>query len=613
MMNFFYIFVFQLCFMNVFSQNWYITPTSFPGINKLSTYSIEDLITDSTVNPSQSIIYVATYYKGIIALSLINTSILLEFSPLSSFNTTGHPILIQSLGDEYILIVSNINDGQLIEIYDVRNASSCLTSSSDVLNSSDIRDLVVSKDYNYIYGVDYQYSLFILNITNKSQIIWSYKNENLTNMRTTNIVVTNDGNLLYFFIIELNENVIRIVNITNLANVTYVNPLFYGWINFAIIGLTISSTDVIAATACAYGTNDFFLIKSGIPTMIDNSAYYSFGTCDYETPQAFASIDSNYIVGGLTGTQIWNFFYYPEWQETDVLPVYRWNTPSSNIHVLSNNYIIQENGQSGELSSLVLKTMVPPFTILSRYMYFSEDYLNVYLPKIPGGPIWTNGMNLLMSWNHINCVLQINPTTLFIGIKKYGTDSPSAFLCSFKIHRPSFSGDSLDYVNGQNYYIDLNNLTLSSNGYYDNVNDIVYAFLDNSGTYLFIYSNEDINGFCSLSIYDAKQTKELVVLKRIPFSFGYMDNLDSVSMTQLGKILYWIPYGTFSIQNCIQSLNFSNITNANIPTKVCINRSGHVQTGLASCTLGNDSYLFYKFSSDPFLHVAIVFLHNFGI
>ena len=609
-----FLFVLQLFFTTITYQQ-YITPTSYPGYVKLSTYSIGDLITDSTINPSETIIYVATYYKGITAFSLDHLSIFNEFTPLYSFKTTGHPILIESLGDEYIFVVSNTTNGQLIELYKVTDSSEYLKTLSNVLNSSDIRDVVVSKDHNYIYGVDYQSGFFSINVTDKSQIIWNYKNENWTNMQSTNIVLTNNGSFVYFFTYkDLLDNDLIIVNITNLKNITYANSRFQGSFSYPITGLIISSSDIITVMLCTAGFNDFLMIDYfGNSMMTSNTNYQNnqyFKICHFESQQAFASIGDNYIVSGLTSTQILNTTISKELNFAQILPIYSWNPSSTKIHVLSNSYIIQENGLYGELYFLLSQTTVPSLTILNRYMYVSSEINSLILPGIPGSPIWQTFFGDL-GWNSISCVLKINPTTLFIGLKMSSfmiPNQPSAFLCNFTIQSPTINVDSRYFINGQNYYIDLNNLMLSSNGYYDTLNMLTYyAFLDISGKYLFTYSTSGGYALWHLNIYDAKQTETLVLLQRLDNILGAGDDITSVSMTQLGEVLYYIPFGTITVRNCIQSLNFSNITNATIvPTEICVNQIRPLQTGLAACTLNNTLYIFYKFSSDPYLHVGLV-------
>ena len=66
---------------------------------------------------------------------------------------------------------------------------------------------------------------------------------------------------------------------------------------------------------------------------------------------------------------IWNGLYqfYAE-----TLPDYNWGPAASNIHVLSDSYIIQEDAKSGLLYSLGLTPIKPPMVILNRSSYISN-------------------------------------------------------------------------------------------------------------------------------------------------------------------------------------------------------------------------------------------------
>ena len=262
-MNFLFSLFLLKSLLGVLSQNIVQTPTSFPGFRQLSSYSIGEYIKDSNLNPSKDILYLASFYGGVIVLSIQNISSIIQFSELYRFKTAGHPLFIKSIDEENILVLSNTTNGQIIEVYGVTN-SSAYHKASYALNQSDIRDMIVSNDSNYIYGVDYQYSLFILDITNRSKVKWIYQC-NKTNMHSTHIVRSNNGTFVYYFVLFPNPyykdslvSGIQIVNVSNPRNISFVpHLLHYNIWNIAISGLTISESDFGIMAVCTTNYYDY--------------------------------------------------------------------------------------------------------------------------------------------------------------------------------------------------------------------------------------------------------------------------------------------------------------------------------------------------------------------
>ena len=363
------------------------TPITIEGFRKLSSYPVGEFIKDSCLNPSKDILYVATYYTGVIVLSIQNISSIIKFSELYRFTTSGSPLFIRSLDQTHISVVSNLTNGQIIEVYEVMNSSADLTGSSDVLNGSDIRDLIISKDSNYIYGVDYVYSLFIFDVTNRSNVEWVYKcNRSTLNLHSTNLVQSNNGTVVYYFILYpdppdavYNRKAgIQMVNVSNPRNLTFYDYiLHYDMFNVPINAMMMSETDFGMVAVCERNYDLYYIWDYDLyENMEDNFYTEGVSFCQPQTTQKMVIWKGNdYFLSVEKRTQVnLNIIKYGlNWNHV----TFSWSPSFTNIHVLSETYIIQEDGNSGTFYSLGLTNFKPPLTIIDTTMYLSN-----YSPKL---------------------------------------------------------------------------------------------------------------------------------------------------------------------------------------------------------------------------------------
>ena len=129
-----------------------IFQASYVGFDLVGSISVDDLIYDSTVNPSQTFLLATTKSKGIIVFSY-SMNPFPQLSELYAFNSFGAPILIRALDDNFACIISNMSNSmssQIMEIFSYHTNSSTRIAFLNFSSSSNIVDLVISGDSQLI-------------------------------------------------------------------------------------------------------------------------------------------------------------------------------------------------------------------------------------------------------------------------------------------------------------------------------------------------------------------------------------------------------------------------------------------------------------------------------
>ena len=598
-MNFFIFLLFQWSLMTFVSSQLYGWPDDNFGLTVVDSFSIEDSFTDSSVDSSEAFLVATTKKQEVMIINIDSSySAAPKFALLYQFKSEFSPFLIRALNDHHFILCYNENteqQQQIFEIYQITN-SSARPICSLKLDRSDIRDIVVSQDKKVVYGVDYNTSLFILNVSNTNEIVWLYGNVTSyfnTLKNTDHIILSSDEKFVFF----TSSIGVQKANIQNPKNVTYdAITFFYTQITYygPATNIAVSPTHILTAVFCHFLT--FYMAQLNYVTMrdymedqiTDPDYYNNIATCQPGNKQILKKFfnTTNYFRSTISTTRL------VMGEDMDWIGTYVFNlgSPSSNIHMLSSKYIIQENGNLGIFQIWAMATIVQPKSILGTVnsTLFSEEDSIAQIKN-----------STLSARMFFSAIFPINSNTLFLGF------NPG---CGWTMQLLNYAikTSSNDLQVNLDFMIDINELILTSQNIKLSVGfGTVTAIPDNSGKYFFTYVYDGSNYW--LYCYDAKQTNSFNLLASFYLDYETPSSrvVTQIFLLQLGQIIYWIPDGN-SHFGCIQGLNISNITEAKVMSSDMKVIPGTAKSAIAGCVQGSNSFIFYKIDSESNLYVTIV-------